>query len=136
MFTSVDHEKFKALRIAHLATRFEELVTDEANDELTPGQIFLTAVDDALAQRQAHRIEELIRAAKFPIRRPRSPRSTTRKDVGSPGADEALRRSPMAPGPHEPAGHLTDRWRKDLPGLRHRDRRLPERTHSVIHSDG
>jgi DNA replication protein DnaC len=67
MFTSVDHEKFRALRIAHLAVRFEELVTDEANDELTPEQIFLTAVDDALEQRRAHRIEKLIRAARFPI---------------------------------------------------------------------
>lgn len=47
MFTSVDHEKFRALRIAHLAVRFEELITDEANDELTPEQIFLTAVDEA-----------------------------------------------------------------------------------------
>jgi DNA replication protein DnaC len=43
------------------------LISDEANDELTPEQIFLTAVDDALDQRQAHRIDKLIRAAKFPI---------------------------------------------------------------------
>ena len=69
MFTSVDHEKFRALRIAHLAVRFEELITDEANDELTPEQIFLTAVDEALAQRQAHRIDKLIRAAKFDLPR-------------------------------------------------------------------
>ncbi|WP_026551426.1 ATP-binding protein [Arthrobacter sp. H20] len=67
MFTSVDHEKFRSLRIAHLATRFEELITDEANDELTPEQVFLTAVDDALDQRRAHRVEKLIRTAKFPI---------------------------------------------------------------------
>jgi DNA replication protein DnaC len=67
MFTSEDHEKFRTLRIAHLAVRFEELITDEANDELTPEQIFLTAVDDALEQRRAHRIDKLIRAARFPI---------------------------------------------------------------------
>jgi DNA replication protein DnaC len=67
MFTSEDHEKFRPLRIAHLAVRFEELITDEANDELTPEQIFLTAVDDALHQRRAHRIDKLIRAARFPI---------------------------------------------------------------------
>ena len=67
MFTSEDHEKFRTLRIAHLAVRFEELITDEANDELTPEQIFLTAVDDALHQRRAHRIDKLIRAARFPI---------------------------------------------------------------------
>ena len=40
--------------------RFEELIADEANDKLTPEQIFLTAVDDALApaagppDREAH----------------------------------------------------------------------------------
>ena len=67
MFTEVDHQKFRALRITHVATRFEELISDEANDELTPEQIFLTAVDDALDQRKAHRIDKLIRAARFPI---------------------------------------------------------------------
>ena len=67
MFTSEDHEKFRTLRIAHLAVRFEELITDEANDELTPEQIFLTAVDDALQQRRAHRIDKLIRAARLLI---------------------------------------------------------------------
>lgn len=36
MFTSGDHEKFRTLRIAHLAVRFAELITDETNDELTP----------------------------------------------------------------------------------------------------
>ena len=48
MFTEIDHQKFRNLRITHVATRFEELISDEANDELTPEQIFLTAVDDAL----------------------------------------------------------------------------------------
>lgn len=67
MFTEVDQKKFRTLRITHVATRFEELITDEANDELTPEQLFLTAVDDALDQRRAHRIDKLIRAARFPI---------------------------------------------------------------------
>ena len=40
MFTSVDHEKFRALRITHVATRFEQLISDEGNDELTPEQLF------------------------------------------------------------------------------------------------
>ena len=61
MFTEIDHQKFRNLRITHVATRFEELISDEANDELTPEQIFLTAVDDALDQRQAHRIDMNIR---------------------------------------------------------------------------
>lgn len=67
MFTDLDQQKFRTLRITHVATRFEELITDEANDELTPEQLFLTAVDDALDQRRAHRIDKLIRAAQFPI---------------------------------------------------------------------
>ncbi len=67
MFTSIDHEKFRALRITHVATRFEELINDESNDQLTPEQLFLTAVDDALDMRRANRIEKLIRQAGFPI---------------------------------------------------------------------
>lgn len=67
MFTSIDYDKFRSLRITHVATRFEELISDEANDDLTPEQLFLTAVDDALDQRRATRIEKLIRQAGFPI---------------------------------------------------------------------
>ena len=67
MFTSTDYEKFRALRITHVATRFEELIADEVNDELTPEQLFLTAIDDALEQRRANRIAALIRKAGFPI---------------------------------------------------------------------
>ena len=51
MFAEVDHQKFRTLRITHVATRFKELISDEANDELTPEQIFLTAEDDALDHR-------------------------------------------------------------------------------------
>lgn len=35
-FTSIDYDKFRALRVTHVATRFEELIADEANDEFTP----------------------------------------------------------------------------------------------------
>ena len=66
-FTSIDYEKFRALRVTHVATRLEELIADEANDELTPEQLFLTAVDDALEQRRAHKVEKLTRQAGFPI---------------------------------------------------------------------
>ena len=66
-FTSIDYDKFRALRVTHVATRFEELITDEANDEFTPEQLFLTAVDDALEQRRAHKVDKLIRQAAFPI---------------------------------------------------------------------
>ena len=67
MFTDTDYDKFRTLRITHVATRFEALLTDEANDELTPEQLFLTAVDDALEQRRANRVATLIREAAFPI---------------------------------------------------------------------
>jgi DNA replication protein DnaC len=66
-FTSVDYDKFRALRVTHVATRFEELIGDEANDDLTPEQLFLTAVDDALETRRVNKIEKLIRQAGFPI---------------------------------------------------------------------
>ncbi|WP_448710833.1 ATP-binding protein [Microbacterium profundi] len=66
-FTSIDYDKFRALRVTHVATRLEELIADEANDILTPEQLFLTAVDDALEQRRAHKIDKLIRQACFPI---------------------------------------------------------------------
>lgn len=67
IFTSIDYDKFRALRVTHVATRFEELINDEANDQLTPEQLFLVAVDDALEARRANKIEKLIRAAGFPI---------------------------------------------------------------------
>ena len=67
MFTSIDYDKFRALRVTHVATRFEELIQDETNDTLTPEQMFLTAIDYALEQRQHSRVEKLIRQAKFLI---------------------------------------------------------------------
>jgi DNA replication protein DnaC len=67
MFTSEDYDKFRALRITHVATRLEELIRDEANDSLTPEQLFLTAVDDALDARRSNRIAKLIHQAGFPI---------------------------------------------------------------------
>lgn len=66
-FTSTDYDKFRALRVTHVATRFEELIGDEANDTLTPEQLFLTAVDDALEQRRINKVDKLIRHARFPI---------------------------------------------------------------------
>ncbi len=66
-FTSIDYDKFRALRVTHVATCLEQLITDEANDTLTPEQLFLTAVDDALEQRRINKVDRLIRGAKFPI---------------------------------------------------------------------
>jgi len=34
MFSSADYDKFRALRITHVAARFEELIKDENNDAL------------------------------------------------------------------------------------------------------
>ena len=67
MVTSIDYDTFRALRVTHVATSFEELIKDEANDHLTPEQLFLTAVDAALEQRRHSRVEKLIRQARFPI---------------------------------------------------------------------
>ena len=67
VFTSEDYDKFRALRVTHIAARFEELISDEANDAVTPEQLFLTAVDDAMDARTAGKIDKLIKAAKFPI---------------------------------------------------------------------
>ena len=35
-FTSIDYDKFRALRVTRVAARLEQLIGDEANDELTP----------------------------------------------------------------------------------------------------
>jgi DNA replication protein DnaC len=67
VFTSDDYDKFRTLRVTHIAARFEELVRDEANDELTPEQLFLAAADDALEQRRANRVNAAIKTAGFPI---------------------------------------------------------------------
>ena len=40
MFTSIDYDRFRALRVTHVATRFEELIQDETNDILIPEQLF------------------------------------------------------------------------------------------------
>lgn len=82
IFTSVDYDKFRALRVTHVATRFEELIGEEANDDLTPEQLFLIAVDDALEARRVHKIEKLIGQAGFPIPEATSPRWTTATDGG------------------------------------------------------
>jgi DNA replication protein DnaC len=67
MFTSIDYDKFRALRVTHVATRLEELIQDETNDTLTPEQLFLTAVDDALESRRINKVDKLIRQAGLPI---------------------------------------------------------------------
>ncbi|MEC5181277.1 ATP-binding protein [Arthrobacter sp. CG_A4] len=67
MFTSVDYDKFRALRITQVALQFEELLKDDGNDTRTPEDLFLTAVDEALEVRRSNRIDKLIREAGFPL---------------------------------------------------------------------
>ena len=67
VFTTVDYDKFRELRVIHLAARFEDLITDEANDELTPEQLFFTATADALELRGEHRVNAMIKKAGFPL---------------------------------------------------------------------
>lgn len=67
MFTTDDYDKFRELRVTHLAARFEDLIADEANDGFTPEQLFLTATADALELRREHRMSGLIKKAGFPL---------------------------------------------------------------------
>lgn len=67
MFTTDDYDKFRELRVTHLAAQFEDLIADEANDNLTPEQLFLTATADALELRREHRVSGLIKKAGFPL---------------------------------------------------------------------
>ena len=66
MSSSEDHEKFRTLRITHLALQFEQLITDEANDHLAPEQLFQTAADLALGIRRENRVSGFIKKAGFP----------------------------------------------------------------------
>ena len=66
-FTAADYEKFRALRVTHIATRIADLIAEEANDHLTVEQLFLAAVDEALDARRANKIERLIRDARLAI---------------------------------------------------------------------
>lgn len=67
MFTTDDYDKFRELRVTHLAARFEDLISDDKNDDLTPEQLFLTATADALEIRHEHRVNALIKKARFPL---------------------------------------------------------------------
>lgn len=66
-FTDTDLEKFRTLRVTNVALAFQALIQDEANDTLTPEQLFLTAVEDALEGRRSARIDKLIHNACFPL---------------------------------------------------------------------
>ncbi|WP_345075404.1 ATP-binding protein [Paeniglutamicibacter cryotolerans] len=63
----MDHDKFRALRMTQVALAFEELISDEGNEQRTPEDLFLSAVDDALELRRSNRIDKLIRQAGFPF---------------------------------------------------------------------
>ena len=63
----VEDTGLSALRVTQVATRLEELIQDEANDSLTPEQLFLIAVDDALESRRVGRVDKLIRQTALPI---------------------------------------------------------------------
>ena len=66
MFNADDYEKFRELLVTPLAARFEALITDEANDEFTPEQLFLTATADALELRRENRVNSSIAEIDYP----------------------------------------------------------------------
>lgn len=84
MFTSTDYEKFRALRVTHVATHFEQLLTEEANDDLTPSScssppstmLWNSAAPTGSTNSSAAHVS--------PSRTPPSPKSTSRTDVASP----------------------------------------------------
>lgn len=91
-FTSIDYDRFRALRVTHVAPQPEELIRDESNDTLTPEQLFLTAVNDALEGWRLNKVDKLIRQAGFPIPDPRSLarrslRSATGTGTASPSCE-------------------------------------------------
>lgn len=49
-FSSEDTEKYRSLKITNFATNFGELIADEANDHLTPEQLFQAAADITIEQ--------------------------------------------------------------------------------------
>lgn len=137
VFTSVDHEKFRALRITHVATRFEELIKDEANDEATPEELFLTAVNEALELRRSSRIEKLVRQAGFPL-----PEASVAEITYTPGrgitpvrmkryASHDWRADPTNLLIISPTG-----GGKNLSGLRNRHRCLLHRAQRSLHPHG
>ncbi|MGR6902717.1 ATP-binding protein [Glutamicibacter creatinolyticus] len=67
IFSPQDYEKFRALRITSVATVFEGILADEANEQVDPETLFLQAVDQALEERRDKRIQKLIAQARFPI---------------------------------------------------------------------
>lgn len=67
MFTEDDYDRFRELRVTHLAACFADLIRDDSNDDLTPEQLFLTATADALEIRREHRVSALIKKAGFPL---------------------------------------------------------------------
>ena len=64
-------DKFRALRITHVGNPVRRADPRRGQRHAHPEQVFLTAVDDALDQRRANRIDKLIRQAGFRIPPPR-----------------------------------------------------------------
>jgi hypothetical protein len=94
MFTSIDYDKFRSPGVTHVAARLEELIQDETNDTLTPEQLFLTAVDDALESRRINKVDKTDPPGRLPDpgsdrRRGRLPRRTRHH----PGQDATLCRT-------------------------------------------
>ena len=71
LFNDDDHALFRSVRASSLARAFEEIVTanidDDNPDVLTPEEAFRLAGQQVARDRQAKRISEAIRKARFPI---------------------------------------------------------------------
>ena len=101
MFTSTDYDKFRALRVTHVAAHFEQLLTDEANDGLIPSSC--SSPPSMTLWSSGGTTGSTISSAVHgsPSRTPPLPRSPSRKDGASPPCGERLRRPTTGRRPHD-----------------------------------
>ncbi len=137
MFTSVDYEKFRALRITQVALQLEELLKDDGNDLKTPEELFLTAVDEALEVRRSNRIDKLIGKARFPI--PHASIEEIRYMPERGVSSVRMQRYAAHDWRADPTNLLANfphRGRENLHRLRDRDRRVPCGAIGPLHPHG
>ncbi|WP_443452728.1 ATP-binding protein [Glutamicibacter arilaitensis] len=103
MLSDADQMKIKNLRLTAFAQKFFELTGEQANERLTPEEVFMQAVDHAVDTRRGRRIDKLISQAGFPL-----PTASIAQIHYLPGRkiDEARMRR-----------YLTHEWRADPKNL-------------------
>lgn len=67
MLSDADQTKIKNLRLRAFAEKFFVLTGEQANERLTPEEVFMQALDHAVDTRRGRRIDKLISQAGFPL---------------------------------------------------------------------